>query len=290
MAKQIHINHIKSARDKLVLATPYPWSNISTTVSAIEPVVREVFPNHFDSFKAAAKEPRWVMLPRFISGGGTWDDGPRRDNFAQASATENRRNAQIAAVARDQLVAFLNGLLLLVEDCDEDSKAIEQRSITTESGQAPNKRRAQTQNASIFISYCHKDKTFFDALLLHLKPLERAGLITTWSDKKIIPGANWMEEIKNALAYAKVAVMMVSPAFLASEFINDHELGPLLERADKEGVRILWIPVRACVVKETPLGKYQAVIPLNKPLAEMKAERDKALVEICEALKKAVAP
>ncbi len=142
----------------------------------------------------------------------------------------------------------------------------------------------------VFISYSHKDNAFLSALLMHLKPLERAGRVTAWSDKQIIPSSKWRDEIKAALGRAKVAVLMVSPAFLASDFIHDHELTPLLTDAEKEGVRILWIPVRACSYKETPIEKYQAVMSPDKPLAEMKAERDKAYVGICEVIKKIVNP
>lgn len=142
----------------------------------------------------------------------------------------------------------------------------------------------------LFISYCHKDAKFLKELLLHLKPLERAGLIAKWSDEEIAPGSKWFEEIKAALATTKVAVMMVSPGFLASDFIHEHELGPLLKEAEQGGVRILWIPVRASVYKETPLKNYQAVISPDKSIAEMKAERDKAWVKICEEIKKALNP
>lgn len=48
----------------------------------------------------------------------------------------------------------------------------------------------------VFISYSHKDKKFLDELLLHLKPLERARLISKWSDKQIAPGSQWCDEIK----------------------------------------------------------------------------------------------
>lgn len=78
---------------------------------------------------------------------------------------------------------------------------------------------------------------------------------------------------------------MVSPAFLASDFIHEQEFGPLLKEAEQRGVRILWIPVRASSYKETWLTNYQAVISPNKPLAEMKTERDKAWVKICEEIK-----
>ena len=142
----------------------------------------------------------------------------------------------------------------------------------------------------VFISYSHKDAKFLEELILHLKPLERAGLVSKWSDKQIAPGSQWFDEIKGALVEAKVAVMMVSPGFLASDFIHEHELGPLLKEAEQGGLRILWIPVRACSYKETPLKNYQAVISPDKPLAEMKAERDKAWVKICEEIKNALNP
>lgn len=141
----------------------------------------------------------------------------------------------------------------------------------------------------VFISYSQKDKKIYDELITHLAPLARAGCVTTWSDAKIAPGAQSLDEIRAALATAKVALLLVSPDFLASEAIQNHELGPLLQGAENEGVRLLWVPVRTSTVNDTPLSRYKAVIPPGKPLAEMKKpERDKVLVKICEEIKKAV--
>jgi internalin A len=125
-------------------------------------------------------------------------------------------------------------------------------------------------------------------LLAHLKPLERAGRVTHWSDKQIQPGSKWFDQIKAALATSKVAVLLVTRDFLASDFIHEHELGPLLKEAEQGGVQILWLLVGACSFKETPLKVYQAAIPPDKPLAKMrKADRDEAWVRICEEIKKA---
>jgi len=140
----------------------------------------------------------------------------------------------------------------------------------------------------VFICYSHKDKRWLNDLQTHLKPCVRNGSVKAWSDKQIVPGSKWFPEIKAALAFTKVAVLLVTPNFLASDFIHEHELGPLLKEAEKGKVSILWIPVRACAYKETPLKDYQAVIDPEKPLANMKAERDKAWVKICEEIKKAV--
>ena len=74
----------------------------------------------------------------------------------------------------------------------------------------------------------------------------------------------------------------MSPDFLNSDFIHEHELGPLLKKAEQGGVKILWIPVRGSAYKQTPLKHYQALLDPSKPLAAMaKARRDQAWVNIC---------
>jgi len=142
-----------------------------------------------------------------------------------------------------------------------------------------------TVRSKVFISYSHKDTQFLHELLDHLKPLERAGLVDKWSDQQIEPGSHWLDDIEDSLARAKVAVLLVTRNFLASDFIDEKELGPLLKSAESNGVIILWVPVRACSYQDTPLSKYQAVIPPDKPLAEMRAGRDKAWVKVCNAIK-----
>jgi TIR domain len=141
----------------------------------------------------------------------------------------------------------------------------------------------------VFISYSHKDKKWCDDLDTHLKPYLRDGSITSWSDRQIAPGSEWFKEIQSALANSKVAVLLVSPDFLASDFIHEHELTPLLKKAEQGGVQILWIPVRSSSYEQTALKNYQAILDPSKPLAEIsKAKRDRAWVQICQRIQKAV--
>lgn len=141
--------------------------------------------------------------------------------------------------------------------------------------------------ASVIISYSHKDKKYLDDLLTHLKPLTRAGRVSHWSDKQIKPGSEWAAEIEAALKAARVAVLLVTKDFLASDFIHEHELGPLLKRAKEEGVVILWVLVRDCNWKKTPLSGLQAAYPTDKPLTRHTWGRDAAWVAICDEIEKA---
>jgi hypothetical protein len=138
----------------------------------------------------------------------------------------------------------------------------------------------------VFVSYSHKDSTWLDRLKINLKPSIRAGRLTVWDDQQIAPSAIWRQEIEKALASAKVAVLMVSPDFLASDFIADHELPVLLEAARKDGVKILWVAIRYSNYRDTEIERYQAINDPQKPLDSLSsADVDKELVKICDVIK-----
>ena len=113
-------------------------------------------------------------------------------------------------------------------------------------------------------------------------------MIKIWADTQIEPGTRWREEINHALACAKVAVLLVTPNFLASDFIMKHEL-PLLEVARKDGLSILWIAIRTSWYTETCIAEYQHVNNPTRPFESLsRPERNKELVRICEKIKKAL--
>jgi hypothetical protein len=140
------------------------------------------------------------------------------------------------------------------------------------------------QRDQVFISYSHKDKKWLEYLQTHLKPHVKKGLIV-WDDTRIKPGSKWKDEIAAALARANVAVLLVSPYFLASDFISENELPQLLDAAKNDGLRIVWIAVTASSYQETDIAKYQAVhdpdIPLDR---RAKAGLHKELVGICQII------
>jgi formylglycine-generating enzyme required for sulfatase activity/tetratricopeptide (TPR) repeat protein len=142
---------------------------------------------------------------------------------------------------------------------------------------------------SVFISYSHRDTKWLKKLQTMLAPMVHGGL-KIWSDEQIKPGALWRDEIKMALADAKVAVLLVTPNFYASDFITNKELPHLLNAAEEEGLIILWIPIDHSLYEYTAIEKYQAVHPPARPLSALNpAEANAALVAICKAIAEAMA-
>ena len=135
----------------------------------------------------------------------------------------------------------------------------------------------------IFVSYSHKDREWLDRLRVHLVPYLRGEKQSFWDDSQIRPGQSWREEIQRAMQTVRVAILLVSPDFPASDFIANVELPTLLKEA-KGSVTLLWVPVRAAAWEATPLRDFQAAWDPRRPLASLRpAQRDEALVTIARS-------
>ena len=99
----------------------------------------------------------------------------------------------------------------------------------------------------VFVSYSKADRVWKDDYLLaHLEGLENADLISTWSDDRIDSGGEWFLPIVRAMSEAHVAVCLVSPNYLRTKFIIQEEIPLLIQRAERDGLKLLFLLVEPC--------------------------------------------
>jgi hypothetical protein len=139
---------------------------------------------------------------------------------------------------------------------------------------------------SVFISYSHRDARWLNRLRVHLRPLERDYKIEVWDDTRIVAGSNWRSAITDAISSTKVGILLISADFLASDFIVNNELPPLLEAAKDKGATILCVIINPCRFERTQeLAQFQAINNPNKPLAKLPiAEREAVWVKVADAV------
>lgn len=143
----------------------------------------------------------------------------------------------------------------------------------------------------IFISYSHKDEPEKEAVLTHLKVLQHGdSSFDLWSDDRIEAGNDWREEISQAIARARVAVLLISANFLASDFILSNQLPKLLEGRKNKGLIIFPVIIKACAwQRATWLNSLEVIPKTGRPIwANGNSRVDEDLSAIAEEIAKII--
>lgn len=136
----------------------------------------------------------------------------------------------------------------------------------------------------LFLSYCHTDEAVKNALLKHLKPLQRLGLIETWHDRKIKPGDEWDKVISSNLDDADIVLLLISIDFINSSYCYDIELTQAMMRHESKDARLVPIIIRACMWHDAPFAKLQALPKDGKAVSSWSNE-DEALLDIAQGVR-----
>jgi hypothetical protein len=150
----------------------------------------------------------------------------------------------------------------------------------------------------LFVSYSHKDEALMEELFEFLQPLKIANKIEIWNDKAIPVGSIWDDEIKNALDEADIFLFLISPSFLASNYINRIEIARAFELRSK-GKKIVPIMLRPCDVdshivpgQEYRISDFMGLPKDRKPIIKWETHEDgwidvvNGLKRVCESITK----
>lgn len=124
-----------------------------------------------------------------------------------------------------------------------------------------------------FISFAHEDFTVAHEFRVHLRSMERAFGIAFWTDEKIRSGQHWDSTIQRAITAAEVVIMLVSPAYLASDYIHGHEY-PAIQAQAHSGALICPVILSRCNWQPV-FGSLQAVPTVSgriRPIVEWRPQ------------------
>ena len=143
----------------------------------------------------------------------------------------------------------------------------------------------------VFVSHSHDDAAWVQRFRVLLKPLIRRKQLRLWDDTAIRVGDGWHPAIEQAIERSRVALLLVSADFLASDYVMDRELPALLDKS----VLLAPVLVSDCFWQAVPeLATVQWLHDPDRdgPLGMCSgdsAERDRRILRACDRLL-AIAP
>src|SRR5713226_5357329 len=140
----------------------------------------------------------------------------------------------------------------------------------------------------IFCGYAHEDKALFQQLKTALAVLIRQEAVSIWHYGDLLPGVQWESEIERELNTADIILLLISPAFMASDYCWSKEMQWAITRHATGEARVIPILLKPTPGWETtPLGALQALPRDAKPITAWNS-REKALADVVDGLRRAV--
>ena len=137
---------------------------------------------------------------------------------------------------------------------------------------------------SVFVSYSHADEELKNQFLKHLNPLKKMKLISEWSDRKLLAGDKWEQEISKNLESANIIILLISIDFINSGYCYDIELERALERHEANEACVIPVILRSCMWQHTPFAKLQA-LPKDGKAVKLWPDLDDAFANIADGIK-----
>ena len=145
---------------------------------------------------------------------------------------------------------------------------------------------SMAQVIRIFLSCAEEDKDFLHALETQLSSLKREGLIKCYNRYGLSPGIDWQEKAKEYLNAADIILLLVSPAFVASDYCYTEEAAPAMALHNNEKTRVIPVIVRPLEWERLVFGGL-ASLPIGKAVS-MWSNKDDALSNIVKGIKETI--
>jgi TIR domain/WD domain, G-beta repeat len=142
---------------------------------------------------------------------------------------------------------------------------------------------------TLFCCYTQEDEALLSQFKTHLRLSQRQSPIASWYDRDISAGTEWEQEISKHLNTAQIILLLVSPAFLNSDYCSSIEMKRAIERHERKEARV--IPIRLDYVywQIDPLNKLPFLPSNGKPVMSASWDNlNEALVNVTEGIHKMI--
>jgi hypothetical protein len=139
----------------------------------------------------------------------------------------------------------------------------------------------------LFICYAHEDEALMRELEGHLGALELQGLIKIWHDRKVVAGAEWQQVVTRHLRSADIILLLVSSAFMASEYTHNVEVKLAMERQNAGTAHVIPIILRPVYYGGALFAELK-VLPTNRKALTSWSNSDEAYFNITEGIREAI--
>ena len=125
----------------------------------------------------------------------------------------------------------------------------------------------------VFVSYAREDRKWLDRdyrsnlIPFLMESLKRQNVVF-WFDKDLKPGDEFRNHIEAEIDQAQIALLIVSQAFLNSEFIDKYEMSRIADRARLGQMIIVPVLVEPCDWSEYPVLADRQMVPGALPLID----------------------
>jgi hypothetical protein len=287
-------NYFYEENDSLIILSFFGWKYLTslTIENGLVYFICGMLIDEVVPYDAVDHTERLGCVNDFLYDKTRVDDGMRKGHLCEncKKYIEKHRLSETQSFLYNDIISMLKSLAIASTDersiiRNSSDTAISEVNFNFKTNQNISKNK--NNGDSIFISYSHKDEKDRMKLEDHLKILQKLGLISIWTDRKITPGDEWKGQIDNNLKSARIILMLISSNFMASDYCYDIEMTTALKRHENNEATAIPIILRDCLWQIAEFAKLQALPQDGKPIQKF-VRKDEAYTSIARAIAKII--
>lgn len=138
----------------------------------------------------------------------------------------------------------------------------------------------------VFFCYSSEDGQYEALLETQVAVLERIGAINSWGENRLAAGEDRRRAVERYIGNANLAVLLLSPDFLACPAVQEVQLPLLLARHERGDLAILTVLIRPCLWQVHPqLRRFTPLPRSGVPIASLdRAGQDRAFSDVTRVI------